>query len=708
MTMSFVVGNPSQLSCMKFVALVSGGKDSCFNVLHCLKQGHELVATANLYPKDESLQELDSYMFQTVGHDVVSYYGECTGLPLFRRPILLGGSKNLDMNYTRTADDEIEDLYSLLLEVKNEIPDLEAVSVGAILSSYQRTRVEDVCRRLNLTVLSYLWQRDQLELMTEMCFMSNDHSDAQECPGRLDARIIKVAAIGLDQTHLNKSLPEIFPVMRKLNRIYDVHICGEGGEFETMVLDAPFFSKKRLRIASEEIDTSDRSNGVYSVRLGVSLEERNAEVDIKSQLDKLPVPGLLNEKWSALLDSLKSLDSSWTQPEPSPKFLPVDGFKPQTSVSHAGSLVFISNIRPTDTGTSLRSQALEVFQKLDKFLQEQRLSPSQAINCNLLLSSMSDFALVNEVYNEYFDISKYGPLPPSRACVETNLLGEGYLLQLSIVFDMASQVHRSSTQSLLYPNKNGLHVQGRSYWAPCNIGPYSQATWLKEDVNQVTYISGQIALNPGSMDMVERDRKLQSVLSLRHFDTLKSATGAVRQLFMTCFVSDVSMVPVSARTWSLYCNEMQYESDLWMSKDEDPLESLVIVKVTQLPRKALCEWGGGSCQQIEFEESSEDEEGVNVPPEVRTVPGILSNIKVSGGRMERHFMTGFSNSVHELMTTMQSIDDHFKMTLYYNPANAGNIISCLGKLENIEFVPVTQVFDYSGNSHSFGYHIIVV
>lgn len=36
---------------MKYVALLSGGKDSCFNLLHCQKNGHELVAAASLGPE---------------------------------------------------------------------------------------------------------------------------------------------------------------------------------------------------------------------------------------------------------------------------------------------------------------------------------------------------------------------------------------------------------------------------------------------------------------------------------------------------------------------------------------------------------------------------------------------------------------------------------------------------------------------------------
>ena len=35
---------------MKFAALISGGKDSTFNILECLNQGHELIALINLCP----------------------------------------------------------------------------------------------------------------------------------------------------------------------------------------------------------------------------------------------------------------------------------------------------------------------------------------------------------------------------------------------------------------------------------------------------------------------------------------------------------------------------------------------------------------------------------------------------------------------------------------------------------------------------------
>jgi diphthine-ammonia ligase len=35
---------------MKFVGLISGGKDSIFNLVKCIALGHELVCVASLLP----------------------------------------------------------------------------------------------------------------------------------------------------------------------------------------------------------------------------------------------------------------------------------------------------------------------------------------------------------------------------------------------------------------------------------------------------------------------------------------------------------------------------------------------------------------------------------------------------------------------------------------------------------------------------------
>lgn len=64
---------------MKFLALVSGGKDSIFNIIRCIQEGHELVLLVNLYPKSKILwiiyidigKEADSFMYQSVGTNII-------------------------------------------------------------------------------------------------------------------------------------------------------------------------------------------------------------------------------------------------------------------------------------------------------------------------------------------------------------------------------------------------------------------------------------------------------------------------------------------------------------------------------------------------------------------------------------------------------------------------------------------------------------
>lgn len=56
-------------------------------------------------------------MYQTVGHQGVELYAEAMNLPLFRQPTL-GVAVHSDKLYTPTPEDEVEDLYQLLADVK--------------------------------------------------------------------------------------------------------------------------------------------------------------------------------------------------------------------------------------------------------------------------------------------------------------------------------------------------------------------------------------------------------------------------------------------------------------------------------------------------------------------------------------------------------------------------------------------------------------
>ena len=255
------------------LALVSGGKDSIFALQLCQTHGHRITALGNLTPEDQHVEELDSHCFQTVSHSMINLYPQLIdeNIPVFRRK-LIGRSVHTDLNYPERGveTDEIEDLRALIQFAKERVK-VDAVCSGAILSDYQRLRVERICFELNLVSLSYLWkQTPQKRLLEDILNV-----------GRIEAVLVKTAAMGLDpRKHLGKTLAEVMEDLIRIEEEYGSHSCGEGGEFESLVLDAPFFTRGRLRIEESEVvetsaDRFARSGHLKILRVSVKKKGKD-------------------------------------------------------------------------------------------------------------------------------------------------------------------------------------------------------------------------------------------------------------------------------------------------------------------------------------------------------------------------------------------------------------------------------------------------
>lgn len=69
---------------MKVIGLISGGKDSIYNLIQCVKNGHEIICLGHL-ARPLNTGEMDSYMYQTVGSEMADAVAECLGLPLIKQ-----------------------------------------------------------------------------------------------------------------------------------------------------------------------------------------------------------------------------------------------------------------------------------------------------------------------------------------------------------------------------------------------------------------------------------------------------------------------------------------------------------------------------------------------------------------------------------------------------------------------------------------------
>ncbi len=198
---------------MKLAALISGGKDSSFAIYRALQEGHTVTDLVTIKPESE-----DSYMFHSANIHLTDLISQACGIPLTSRTS--SGEK----------EKELDDLKDALRSLK-----VDGVVVGAIESEYQASRVRRICSELGLQMYAPLWHMEPPGLLREMI----------KC---MDIRMVKVAAAGMDESWLGRRFDEkMLEDLKSLNLRYRVHIMGEGGEYETLVLDAPYY-KKRINL----------------------------------------------------------------------------------------------------------------------------------------------------------------------------------------------------------------------------------------------------------------------------------------------------------------------------------------------------------------------------------------------------------------------------------------------------------------------------
>ncbi|KAI5192638.1 diphthine-ammonia ligase [Nematocida minor] len=239
---------------MQFLALVSGGKDSIFNMQIAAEEGHTAVCLLNM----KMCEEKDSFMFQYAGCDVLPGIAESLGLPLHQFSTN-GFSKIRSIDYTAEKDDEIEDLHSAIKSLL-DMYSFTGVSVGAISSVYQYNRVKNVCSRLNLEMLGYLWGMDQRKLIDRMISTG------------INAIIVKGGGflstlVGCNLSEVRAKYSEYIDSQIEEHKGLtekDFNMCGEGGEYETITLDSPIYTKK-IEIVSSTIE--DDGAGVKTLKI---------------------------------------------------------------------------------------------------------------------------------------------------------------------------------------------------------------------------------------------------------------------------------------------------------------------------------------------------------------------------------------------------------------------------------------------------------
>jgi ABC transporter with metal-binding/Fe-S-binding domain ATP-binding protein len=215
---------------MKLGVLFSGGKDSTFATFIAKSQGYEISCLISLLSKNK-----ESYMFHTPSISKTKQQAESMEIPLLIHET--EGEK----------EKELEDLEEAIKEAKEKFG-IEGIVTGAVESVYQASRIQKICDELDLECFNPLWKKPQVELLNELI------------KNKFEVIITGVFAYPLGKEWLGKKIDEDFvEEMKELEKKYKINPAGEGGEFESFVLNCPLFKKKLEGKSFEDLKEGENS-----------------------------------------------------------------------------------------------------------------------------------------------------------------------------------------------------------------------------------------------------------------------------------------------------------------------------------------------------------------------------------------------------------------------------------------------------------------
>ena len=213
--------------------MFTGGKDSTYALHWAVLHAFDVKVLLSVKPKRK-----DSWMFHYPLVEVTKLQAQALEIPH-------------ELHYVSGVKGrEIDEFKEILLDIKERYG-IRGLVTGALLSDYQRMNFNIVCEELNLKVYSPLWRKNQERYMIELV------------ESGFKIIITAIHSMGIPVRLLGKvlSISDIHDIIR-LSRRYGFNPAFEGGEAETLVVDAPLF-KRRIEIRKSRVIRE----GPYSYRL---------------------------------------------------------------------------------------------------------------------------------------------------------------------------------------------------------------------------------------------------------------------------------------------------------------------------------------------------------------------------------------------------------------------------------------------------------
>lgn len=220
---------------LRLGALISGGKDGWYAAFIQHQKNYSISCLISMQSANPH-----SFMFHTPNIQLVTEQSQAADIPL------VAGTT------TGNKESELADLKKTIRNAQQKY-NLDGIVNGALLSNYQRERIEKICDSLGLKIFSPLWQKDQLQELRELL------------QNHFEIAFSSIAAEGLNESWLGKPLTEQrIAELQQLHKKLGLNPAGEGGEYETLVLDCPLF-KQRMSIEKSRIEMQNECTGQWVV-----------------------------------------------------------------------------------------------------------------------------------------------------------------------------------------------------------------------------------------------------------------------------------------------------------------------------------------------------------------------------------------------------------------------------------------------------------
>jgi diphthine-ammonia ligase len=222
---------------MKTFVSWSGGKDaalSCFKAMQ--DENLEIEYLLNMISEDGNKSRTHG-----IDSNLMELQASLIGIPVFQR-------KTTWNNY----EAEFKTAVTILKE-KN----IKAGVFGDIDFQIHRDWVERVCKDLDIQPFFPLWQKKRIDIMRE--FIDSG----------FEAYIITTVAEKMDEKWLGRKIDYSF--VEDMKNLPEIDLCGEAGEYHTLVVSGPNFKK---RINLKETKVIKRDEYYFLDILGYDVHEK--------------------------------------------------------------------------------------------------------------------------------------------------------------------------------------------------------------------------------------------------------------------------------------------------------------------------------------------------------------------------------------------------------------------------------------------------